>query len=133
MEEEAARGMRTAEMLKKSNVRRAMVAVPALRQRNSYPKRQASNITFPKHMTAPLAGILIDEPLLIRCTNHVHLVWSDSALKVIVSFLYSTENDTQCFIVTYKGKESEKNMYGSRNHCARHLKPTQHCKSIIHQ
>ena len=41
--------------------------------------------------------------------------------------LYSTGNYTQYFVITYKGKESEKEWI----HFAVHLKLTQHCKSTI--
>ena len=46
----------------------------------------------------------------------------------------STENYTQYFVITYKGKESEKEyMYIYVNHLAVHLKVTQHCKSTVPQ
>ena len=58
--------------------------------------------------------------------------------------LYSTGNYTQYLVITYKGKESEKEymciyiyvclyIYIYLNHFAVHLKLTQHCKSTILQ
>ena len=56
--------------------------------------------------------------------------------------LYSTGNCTQYFVITCKGKEPEKeylSIYISicpsiyLNHCAVHIKLTQHCKSTILQ
>ena len=51
--------------------------------------------------------------------------------------LYSIENYTQHFVITYKGKESEKKKriytYVQLNHFAVHLELTQHCKSTIPQ
>ena len=44
--------------------------------------------------------------------------------------MYSTGNYIQCFIITYKEKESEKE-YICLNHCAVCLKLTQHCKSTM--
>ena len=46
--------------------------------------------------------------------------------------LYSTGNSTQYSVITYMGKESEKEwiyVYVQLNHLAVHLKLTQHCKS----
>ena len=50
--------------------------------------------------------------------------------------MYSTGNYTQYFVITYKGKQSEKvftYIYKSMNHFAVHLKLTQHYKSAVHQ
>ena len=59
-------------------------------------------------------------------------------IKQITSkdLLYSTGNSTQYSLITYKGKESEKEqiyVYVKLNHFAVHLKLTQHCKSTILQ
>ena len=47
--------------------------------------------------------------------------------------LCSTGNYIQYLIITYNGKESEKNTYIKLNHFAVHQKLTQHCKSTILQ
>ena len=46
---------------------------------------------------------------------------------------YSTGNSTQYFIITYKGKESEKKYIYILNHSAVHLKLTWYCTSTILQ
>ena len=45
----------------------------------------------------------------------------------------STEIYAQYFVITCKGKESEKKMYIYLNHFAVHPKLTQHCQSTILQ
>ena len=50
--------------------------------------------------------------------------------------MYRTGNSTQYSVVTYMGKESEKEwiyVYVKLNHFAVHLKLIQHCKSTILQ
>lgn len=44
--------------------------------------------------------------------------------------LNGIENDTQCFVIAFKGKEDEKNInvYLWLNQFAIHLKLAQHCK-----
>ena len=52
------------------------------------------------------------------------------------NLLYNTENYTQYFVLTYKGKEFEKDqihVHVQLNHFAIHLKLTQHCKSTMLQ
>ena len=52
--------------------------------------------------------------------------------KTIISkdLLYGTENSTQYSVITYMGKEAEKE-YVYMAYFAVHLKLMQHCKSII--
>ena len=47
------------------------------------------------------------------------------------ALLYSTGNCIQYLVITYNGKESEKE-YKETNHFAEHLKLTQHCKSTLY-
>ena len=48
--------------------------------------------------------------------------------------LYSTGNDTQYFVITYKGKESENiHIYVKLNHVVIQLEVTQYCKSTTLQ
>ena len=47
--------------------------------------------------------------------------------------LYSTKNNIQHFVITYKEKESEMNIDKKLNHFAVCLKLTQYCQSTILQ
>ena len=62
---------------------------------------------------------------------HIHT----TIYKIInKDLLHSTGNYTQYFVLTCKGKESEKEyIYVKLNHCAVHLKLTRFCKSTILQ
>ena len=60
---------------------------------------------------------------------HIH-----TTIYKIDNQLCSTGNSTQYFVITYKGKESEKEyIHIYVYHFAVHLKLAQHCKSIILQ
>ena len=63
--------------------------------------------------------------------NHIH---STTYTIINKDLLYNIGNSTQHSVLTYMGKESEKEwiyVYVSLNHFAVHLRLTQHCKSTI--